>query len=125
MKTASYFTFFGPGRVGISVGNPRNVAGYRMYRKLAPRRDMLQMPYAEYRLHYDAILRDLDPRATWEELHEIAEGQEPVLQCYERPPFGPKNYCHRRMVAAWFRACLDEDIPEFGVGLVDVFGERL
>ncbi len=44
MKTSSYFYYTGPGRIGITVGNPRGIpAGYRMYRQLAPRREMLKI----------------------------------------------------------------------------------
>ncbi len=43
MKTASYFTYHGPGRVGISLGRPRGISGYRIYRNLAPRGDMLKV----------------------------------------------------------------------------------
>ena len=125
MKTASYFTFFGPGRVGITRGAPRHVAGYKMFRVLAPERHTLGMDFEEYRQHYDDILRNLDPRATWNELHKLAGGHEPVLLCFERPPFHRNNWCHRRMVAAWFAATLNEDVEEFAVGLVGVFGEPL
>ena len=47
MKTASYFTFNGPGSIGISLGAPHGMTiccGF--YRDLAPRREMLQMPSA-------------------------------------------------------------------------------
>ena len=81
-----------------------------MFRVLAPERHTLGMDFEEYRQHYDDILRNLDPRATWNELHKLAGGHEPVLLCFERPPFHRNNWCHRRMVAAWFAATLNEDV---------------
>ena len=115
MKTASYFTYFGPGRIGITAGTPRRApAGYRMYRQLAPRRNMLQLPYALFR---DTFLREilgpLDPRKVAADLHELAGGHEPVLLCFERPPFTEANWCHRRIVAEWFKDSLGLDVPEY------------
>jgi hypothetical protein len=60
----------------------------------------------------DEVLAPLDPQQVWNELHQIASGAEPVLQCFERPPFDPKNWCHRRLVAAWFKERLGHDVPE-------------
>jgi len=100
MKTASYFTYFGPGRVGISRGNPRGLSGYRIYRALAPWRYMLDLSEAEYRdIYFDEILAHLDPAKVVADLEALAGDHEPVLLCFERPPFTPTNWCHRRMVA--------------------------
>lgn len=113
MKTASYFTFFGPGRIGITAGTPRRTpAGYRMYRSLAPRRDMLRLPYKPFREIY--IREVLDPRKVVEELHELACRQEPVLLCFECPPLTATNWCHRRIAAEWFNEQLGLDVPELG-----------
>lgn len=121
MKTASHFTFFGPGRVVISRGSPRGVAGgYKMFKKLAPTRELLQadLPYAQYRERFFAeTLNPLDPKATWDELHALhGEGVEPVLQCFERPPLDERNFCHRRMVADWFERHLGVVVPEIEKG---------
>lgn len=115
MKTASYFTYFGPGRIGITVGTPRRtLAGYRMYRQLAPRRNMLDLPYAPFRdVFLREILNPLDPQKVAKELNELAGGHEPVLLCFERPPFTATNWCHRRIVAEWFRDRLGLDVPEY------------
>ena len=115
MKTASYFTYFGPGRIGISVGSPRNCpAGYRMYRALAPRRDMLQLERKVYRkIFFDDILARLDPEKVVADLTALAGSHEPVLLCFEKPPFTAQNFCHRRMVANWFRETLGLDVPEY------------
>lgn len=116
MKTASHFTYTGPGRVVISLGNPRGVpGGYRRYAPLMPKRDMLRLDHDDYHPRFVAdILDPLDPAQVWRELHALhGEGIEPVLQCFERPPLDRRNFCHRRMVAAWFEQRLGVSVPEF------------
>jgi hypothetical protein len=54
----------------------------------------------------------LDPQQTWDQLHELAAGAEPVLLCWEQPPFTESNFCHRRMAATWFRRELGEVVDE-------------
>lgn len=117
MKTASHFTFFGLGRVVISRGSPRGVpGGYKMFKLLAPTRELLQadLPYAQYRERFFAeTLNPLDPQKVWDDLHKLHGGDiEPVLQCFERPPLDQRNFCHRRMVADWFKSTLGHDVPE-------------
>ena len=116
MKTASYFTYTGPGRIGISVWPPRNCpAGYRLYRALAPRRDMLKLDQATYRrIFFDEILGKLDPEKVVRDLKSLAVSHEPVLLCFEKPPFTARNWCHRRLVAEWFQETLGLDVPEIG-----------
>ncbi|MFB3132815.1 MAG: DUF488 family protein [Rhodothermales bacterium] len=117
MKTASYFTYFGPGRVGISRGNPRGLSGYRIYRALAPWRYMLDLSEAEYRdIYFDEILAHLDPAKVVADLEALAGDHEPVLLCFERPPFTPTNWCHRRMVAEWLADKLGLEVPELERG---------
>ena len=115
MKTASYFTYRGPGRIGISVGNPRGIpAGYRMYKALAPRRDMLHLSQDEYRdIFFGDILGRLNPTQVAHDLEKLAAGDEPVLLCFEKPPFTVSNFCHRRMVAEWFKDTLGLNVPEY------------
>ena len=114
MKTSSYFIYFGPGRIGISLGTPRRIpAGYRLYRTLAPWRDMLKLSEAEYReIYFNDILAQLDPQKVVADLEALAGEHETVLLCYERPPFTPVNWCHRRMVAEWLADKLGLDVPE-------------
>lgn len=115
MLTASHFTFFGPGRIVISRGIPRNArAGYRIYRTLAPSRETLVVDnYDDYLPRYMAQLAQLSPQAVWDDLHRLAGNAEPVLLCYERPPLDKHNFCHRRMVAAWFARELGHIVPEY------------
>jgi len=117
MKTASFFTYTGPGRISISRYAPRGTpAGFRQYRALAPDADMLKMSQALYLPRYAAILNALDPQQVWDDLHRLAGDQEPVLLCWERPPFTAGNWCHRRLVADWFERALGVTVPEWDSG---------
>jgi len=114
MKTASFFTYFGPGRISIARGTPRGLsAGYRIYKPLAPGPWFNSVPEVEYRKLYFAQLALLDPINVEADLHSLAAGAEPVLLCYERPPFTPTNWCHRRMVAEWFKSELRICVKEW------------
>lgn len=114
MKTASFKTYTGPGRICIARYAPRGTpAGYRVFKALAPDQDMLRMDLAAYLPRYQALLDRLDPRATWDHLHALAGADEPVLLCWEVPPFSARNWCHRRLVADWFQDRLGASVPEF------------
>ena len=114
MKTASYFTYSSPGGIGISIGKPRGVTvSCGFYKALAPRGEMLRMPYHAYRdLYFREILGPLDPRQVVEDLQRLAGEDEPVILCFERPPFIGDNWCHRRMVAEWLGEALGLEVPE-------------
>jgi len=114
LRTASFFTYSGPGRISIARWEPRDIPrGYRRYPPLAPRREMLRMPYSAYRdIYFREILGRLDARQVADDLHRLAGECEPVLLCWERPPFTATNYCHRRMVAEWFAETLGLLVPE-------------
>lgn len=136
MKTASYLTYDGPGRVAISRSWPRKTPkGFRGFRALTPGKWFHSVDVDEYSKRYAAeVLAPLDPRATWDELHRLAAGAEPVLLCFEHPEDGlgvpltdderaqgftsPAEagalFCHRAIVAAWFEATLGERVPEVG-----------
>jgi len=115
MKTSSYFTYTGEGRIAISRGIPRQTpAGYRIYRQLAPGSWFNSVAYTEYRRRFFDQLSALNPSSVWSDLHELSGESEPVLLCYERPPFSKTNFCHRRMVAEWFEKELGFVVPELG-----------
>ncbi len=120
MKTASFFAYTGPGRVSIARWVPRGTpAGYRIYKPLAPRRDMLKMTLEQYRrLYVGEILAAHDPQTVDFDLNRLAGGAEPVLLCWERQPdlASGKTFCHRRMVADWLSETLGLDVPEIGAG---------
>ncbi len=124
MKTASYFTYTGPGRVGISRFAPhRCPAGYRIHKALAPYPEMLKMGYRDYcQIFNHEILANLNPQEQWDLVHEKANGAEPVMLCFERPPFQLGNWCHRRLVAEWFEANLGHVVEEIGHGNVHHLG---
>jgi hypothetical protein len=114
MKTASFRTYTGPGRISIARWAPRwTSAGYRVFSALAPGRWFNGVDRATYRQLYDSeILARLDPQRTWDQLHELAAGAEPVLLCWEQPPFTTENWCHRRIVAEWFKEQLGLEVGE-------------
>jgi hypothetical protein len=113
MKTASFFTYAGPGRISIARwAPPKHPAGYRVYRALAPARSMMAMSPDDFAFCYRLMLRHLDPAKVWDEMHALAGGAEPVLLCWERPPFTADNWCHRRHVAAWFGEALGVTVEE-------------
>lgn len=113
--TASYFTYSGEGRVGISQGTPRGVkAGYRLYRKLAPTWDMVKrMTREQYDAAFAEILARLDPARVVAELQALHPTSDRiVLLCYERPPFTEENWCHRTTVAKWLEDSLGIEVRE-------------
>ena len=75
---------------------------------------------------YGQILAGLDPQRTYDELVALMAPAEPVLLCYEVPPFtapqpipqaglttiGRQNLCHRRLVAMWFQEILGIEVTE-------------
>ena len=89
-----------------------------VYRPLNPEADMLRLKREDlYRYRYAAILARLDPAETWKRLHELANGAEPVLLCWERPLFSARHFCHRRLVAAWLEERLQVTVPEIEADL--------
>jgi hypothetical protein len=116
MRTASFFTFAGAGRIAISRSVPRNApAGFRVFRALAPGPWFASVTRPEYERLYAEQLAALDAKNVWDALHALAGGSEPVLQCYERPPFTQTNWCHRRLAAAWFETELGVIVSEWSV----------
>ena len=87
MQTSSWFSNTGRGRIGISRSTPRRTpGGYRIFRGLAPGPWFKCANRAAYERRFlEEILGALDPARTWDRLHELAGGAEPVLLCWERP----------------------------------------
>ena len=113
MKTASFFTTVSmAGRVSIARYEPKLVRGIPAYRKLAPGPATWEAraDRAEYERLFDAQLRALDPRETWDALHRLV-ACEVVLLCW----CAKGQFCHRRSVSRWFMAELGEDVPELEV----------
>ncbi len=123
MRTASFFTYTGPGRIGIARWAPRGTpAGFRVYRPLEPTAPMLKMARADYEPLYEGILSRLDPRRVVDDLHRLADPHEPTLLCWERPPFSETVWCHRRRVAAWLERALGLVVPEIAPRPTDSAG---
>lgn len=117
MKTASFFSYTGPGRISIARLVPRRTpAGYKIFRALAPGSWFNSVSEAEYNeLFRVDILGPLKNKAreTHERLVELAGGHEPVLLCWEKPA-DENTYCHRAIVARFFEEKLGIEVPEIG-----------
>ena len=71
------------------------------------------MQYLVYRdVYFREILEPLDPRQVVDDMQRLAGEWEPVMLCFERPPFNADNWCHRRMVAEWLSDMLGLVVPE-------------
>jgi hypothetical protein len=113
VKTASFFSYVGPGRISIARHPPRGlVAGYRVYRALAPGPWFNSVPYDRYLELYNTQLATLHPQQVWNDLHRLVSPYEPVLLCWERPPLSVTHWCHRTMVAQWFALELGHTVSE-------------
>ena len=118
MKTSSWRLYQGPGRVSISRFAPSSAApGYAVCRRLIPgpwsRIGGRWVDHATFVAGYAAQLAALDPQATLDAIVARAAPHEPVLMCWEVPPFKiPENWCHRHLVADWFKATIGVDVPE-------------
>lgn len=111
MKTSCFSLYKGDGRISIARYAPRNIpAGYRIYSKLAPGTWFNSVSEAKYNeLFRNEILARLDPQRTWDELHAMTGGYEPVLLCWEKPG----EFCHRHLVAGWFERELGVTVSEY------------
>ena len=116
MKTASFFTYDGPGCISIALWAPRGMRHIPAYRALAPSHEMLQLTSADYLPRYRHILDQLNPDRVWIDLHQLVAPHEPVLLCWERPPFHRDHFCHRRFAAEWLERALHEPVLEYEVG---------
>lgn len=115
MKTGSFFTFTGPGRISISRSPPRSASpGYRTFKPLAPGPWFNSVSQAQYRKLYAAQLSALDPQAVWDKLHALTDGVEPVLLCWEHPDdiAAGRSFCHRHMAAQWLAERLGHQVDE-------------
>ena len=108
MQTCSFFRVlnqqnqFGERLVSIAFHSPGAYRG-RSYPALAPRRAMLKMDEATYRVEYQKILDHLDPRQVFNDL-----GEDAILLCWE----APGKFCHRRLVAEWLEEHLGRPVLE-------------
>ena len=97
-----------PEAVSIAAKAPKGYKG-REYKALAPKywffkkykEDGDSVFYTEQ--YRKEVLDQLDPKKVYEELGENA-----VLLCWE----GKGKFCHRRLVADWFKEKLNTEVPE-------------
>lgn len=97
--------------VSIALGTPHWFFG-RIYSPLNPRKEMLRMSEGAYRVEYDKILRLNPPMRVLHDLEQIARnnGVDAIaLICFETPD----KFCHRHLVAEWFRDKLGIEVKEF------------
>jgi hypothetical protein len=124
MKTSSHRTVWGPGRVSVSRFARGAASGFRSHPALAPEAAWLPLPREDYEPLYRAKLASLDARMVWDDLHRLAAGAEPVLLCWEVPPFTSTNWCHRRMIADWLATELGVQVDELDAEALRAQGPR-
>ncbi|RTL06419.1 hypothetical protein EKK58_05560 [Candidatus Dependentiae bacterium] len=116
VRTASFRTYTGPGRISIARYAPRNTPkGFKIFSKLAPGSWFNSVTWAEYVPRYNTeILGVLNAKTVLEQLQQLAgEGNIPTLLCWEVPPLVGDNQCHRRLAAAWLERELGIEVPEY------------
>lgn len=98
--------------VSISSRNPTEFKG-GWYKPLSPDPSFL-VPYLrgrttkeEYTTEYLKLLSKLDAKEVYHQL-SVLFGEDCILLCYELPG----EFCHRRLVAAWFKQELGIEIEE-------------
>lgn len=83
-----------------------------LVKKLFPDRGMLKLDEVEYTKRYEAILSRLAPMQVYRELDTMMRnyGASAVaLVCWEKP----EKFCHRHLVAKWFKEKLGMDVMEY------------
>jgi hypothetical protein len=96
-----------PGAISISKYPPKD-QGYAIYPALAPGKWFRSAKFEDYLTLYAKILSQLDPQVVWDDLHNLADGKEPIILCFE----SPGTFCHRRLVANWLSINLGVLIQE-------------
>jgi hypothetical protein len=99
--------------IKISVSHPKSIQwlqNVRIYRPFCPPWDLVQkyknkeITENEYvEMYYSLILNFHDPLLVYKEL-----GEDAILLCWEKPDI----FCHRHIVAEWFKSHLNIDINE-------------
>jgi len=98
------------GLAPISIARFNNYCNVALYPKLAPPPHIIFLDEKRYRQVYEDILNGLDPHKCYAELETISEGNDIVLLCYEKEG----QFCHRHIVAEWFRRTLKIEVIELG-----------
>ena len=120
MQTSSFFYYRDrPGGIRISVGLPRFIKeaySIPFLTDLAPRYfGVLPTPnLTECQTIFQQQLAELDPHDIHNRCVALVAPYEPVLLCFEKPPFINGHWCHRRAVAEWMEHSLNISVPECG-----------
>lgn len=114
MNTSYFAKYKGNNGVCISLIAPSWFIGHT-YKRLAPKYFILndykkgKINEEEYiRLYYEHVLSKLDAHKVYDELINLVGSEDIVLLCYEKSD----KFCHRHIVAKWFKDELDIDILE-------------
>lgn len=85
------------------------------YKKLAPKYGFF-MKWKEtqdnnfYIEHFNSeVLDTLNAAQVYSELEQLSKAKDCVLLCYEKP----SNFCHRHLVANWFKEKLNISVEEY------------
>lgn len=117
LYSSPWFQYSWPGRIGISRGVPGHTPkGYRLYRKLAPTRDIFNNSNGreDYKQRFLVdVLRPLDPRQVLRDLEGKSENGRAVLLCYEKTPLDSANWCHRTIVTDWLIETTGVEVTEW------------
>jgi hypothetical protein len=97
--------------ISISMKPPKYFLNIvKIYKPLCPSYQLVMeykksiiTEYEYERQYYSTILDCLDPKKVYREL-----GDDSILLCYEKSG----EFCHRRLVAKWFKENLNIDVPE-------------
>jgi hypothetical protein len=110
--------------VKTSVGKPRFKLSYEIHaemKTLAPRYNMLKMPYDEYRYRYEKLLAAATAPRLDDQFKMLMRtykkyGDRLVLLCFE-DVIEKGDWCHRRMFAKWWKTTTLRDVPELYLNL--------
>lgn len=127
MQTSCFYYFRDrPGAIRISVGLPRFIKGASKIPtvpELFPRyfatlpgggRARIRMTDETRQRSFHLQLKDLDAQTIYDQCVQLVAPHEPILLCFEKPPFGGGHWCHRRIAAEWFETQLGIEVPECG-----------
>jgi hypothetical protein len=109
MQTSYFAKYKGVNGISISLSSPYWFKGKR-YRRLAPPWELLKKYKIDGDKEYyiktytEQVLSRLDAKQTYNDL-----GSNAVLLCWEKP----EDFCHRHLVAKWFKNELGIEVPEY------------
>lgn len=115
MKTSCFFTYKGKGGISIARYAPKCFKAGNYFPALAPGPWFKSVaPIVYVQKYYEEILSELHPEVVWQTLHEMVYPEEPVLLCWEKKtdPLPRGFFCHRRLVADWFKNRLGKVVEE-------------